>query len=251
MKQEATSYQFLLRPQVPARGNVTAHVTDVLRQAIVTMELKPGEPIDKNAICDRLGVSRFPVSEALARLQAEGLVDILPQRGTSVSLIRIADVIEYMLIRKALESEAVRALVGNHPPEFIDTLKRNLSYQRAAAEIDDRPGFHERDLEFHEILFAAMQFAKIRAVIESARANLDRARWMIITPRRLVYSMNEHQAILDAIIAGDADRAVKAMRAHIDSVMVELLAFAREKPDLFADGERLTGRTDNESFPFG
>jgi len=251
MKTETAPYHFLDRPANAARGNVTAHVTDTLRQAIVTLELKPGEVIDKGAICERLQVSRFPVSEALARLQAEGLVDILPQRGSIVSLVRIADVLEYMLIRKALESEAVRVLVGHHSSELIDDLRRNLSYQKAAAEIDDRPGFHERDLEFHDILFAGMRFAKIKAVIESARANLDRARWMIITPRRLAYTIAEHQAIFEAILAGAPERASAAMRAHIDSVMAELLAFAREKPDLFADGDRLVSGDPREDFPFG
>ena len=86
MDNEETSYHFLTPLATPTRGNVTVFVTDMLRQAIVTLQLKPGEVIDKNALCDRLGVSRFPVSEALARLQAEGLVDILPQRGTTVSL---------------------------------------------------------------------------------------------------------------------------------------------------------------------
>src|SRR6185503_12351375 len=107
-------YKFLVNAAAPQRGSVTTSVTDTLRHAIVTLELKPGETLDKGAICERLGVSRFPVSEALARLQAEGLVDILPQRGSMVSLVRIADVREYMLIRKALESEAVRVLIGNH-----------------------------------------------------------------------------------------------------------------------------------------
>ena len=111
MKMEAGPYHFLTAPATPTRGNVTVYVTDALRQAIVTLDLRPGEVIDKGAICERLGVSRFPVSEALARLQAEGLVDILPQRGSTVSLVRIADVLEYMLIRKALEAEAVRVVI--------------------------------------------------------------------------------------------------------------------------------------------
>ena len=87
----------------------------------------PGAPIDKNAICERLGVSRFPVSEALARLQAEGLVDILPQRGTSVSRIRMSEVAEFMFVRKALESEAVRALVLAGPGPVLVQLRAALS----------------------------------------------------------------------------------------------------------------------------
>jgi DNA-binding GntR family transcriptional regulator len=251
MKMEASPYQFLTAPATPTRGNVTVYVTDALRQAIVTLDLRPGEVIDKGAICERLGVSRFPVSEALARLQAEGLVDILPQRGSTVSLVRIADVLEYMLIRKALEAEAVRVVTGNPSPELVDTLQRNMSYQRAAVEIDDQYGFHERDIEFHDIIFGDMRFSKVKGVIENTRANLDRARRLILTPRRLEVTTAEHQAILDGIISGDAPRASAAMRAHIDSVMAELIAFAADHSELFADGQLLSSDPSYAMFPFG
>jgi DNA-binding GntR family transcriptional regulator len=233
------------------RSTIAGRVFLALRQAIVTLELKPGEVIDKGAICERLGVSRFPVSEALARLQAEGLVDILPQRGSTVSLVRIADVLEYMLIRKALEAEAVRVVTGKHGPELGDTLNRNMSYQRAAAEIEDQQGFHERDLEFHDIIFGDMSFTKVKGVIENTRANLDRARRLILTPRRLEVTIAEHQRILEGILAGDAPRAAAAMRAHIDSVMAELIAFARDNTHLFADGAQLAADPAYASFPFG
>jgi DNA-binding GntR family transcriptional regulator len=251
MNRDASPYPFLVAPAAPTRGNVTVFVTDTLRQAIVQLDLKPGEVIDKGAICDRLGVSRFPVSEALARLQAEGLVDILPQRGSTVSLVRIADVLEYMLIRKALEAEAVRVVTGNHSDELVDTLQRNLSYQRAAVDIDDRNGFHERDLEFHDIIFGDMRFSKVKGVIENTRANLDRARRLILTPRRLSVTLSEHQKIFDGIVAGDAAAASGAMRAHIDSVMAELIAFATDHAELFADGDMLREDPGYATFPFG
>jgi DNA-binding GntR family transcriptional regulator len=251
MRTAESPYEFLSPPASPSRGNVTVYVTDTLRQAIVTLALKPGETIDKGAICERLGVSRFPVSEALARLQTEGLVDILPQRGSTVSLVRIADVLEYMLIRKALEAEAVRVVTGKHSPELIDTLQRNMSYQRAAAEIEDQQGFHERDLEFHDIIFGDMSFTRVKSVIEATRANLDRARRLILTPRRLELTIAEHEKILAGIVAGEAARAAAAMRAHIDSVMAELLAFARDKPQVFADGDLLASDPSYATFPFG
>jgi DNA-binding GntR family transcriptional regulator len=250
MTPQTRPYDFLASPITVPRGNVTASVTEQLRRAIVTLELKPGEMLDKGAICDRLQVSRFPVSEAFARLQGEGLVDIAPQRGTTVSLVRLADVTEYMLIRKALECEALRVLIGNHSADLIDRLAENLAAQHATAAADDREAFHARDLEFHDMLFTSMRFDKIRAVIEAARANLDRARRLIITPRRLNYSDREHQAIFEAIVAGDAARAAAAMRAHIDSVMVELFAFARERPEFFADGGEHPAMGP-DAFPFG
>jgi GntR family transcriptional regulator, rspAB operon transcriptional repressor len=84
-----------------------------------------------------------------------------------------------------------------------------------------------------------MRFKRIRAVIDSARANLDRARLLILDPRRLTATQAEHKAIVDGIASGDADRAVAAMRRHLDKVTGELLAFARTAPELFADADRL------------
>ena len=231
-------YKFLVSASAPQRGSVTASVTEQLRAAIVSLALQPGELLDKGLICERLGVSRFPVSEALARLQAEGLVEIMPQRGSMVSRVKIADVVEYMLIRKALEGEAVRALVARKPPGVLAELEQNLAEQARAARRGDRETFHRSDVEFHDILFSAMHFDRIRAVIESARANLDRARLLILDPRRLSLTHAEHKAIVDAIAAGDAETAAAAMRAHIDKVTGELLVFARQSPELFADGER-------------
>jgi DNA-binding GntR family transcriptional regulator len=249
MNNHTSRYSFLTRPVGLARGNVTAEVTSAIRHAIVTLALPPGTTIDKSLICAELGVSRFPVSEALARLQIEGLVDIAPQRGSTVSLVRIADVREYMLIRKALESEALRVLIGAHDADLIEALHANMAAQREAAERDDAEAFHQIDIDFHDIIFRSMRFTKIKGIIDSARANLDRARRLIITPRRLALTIAEHQAIFDGILAQDQGQATRAIRAHIDAVMVELFAFAREHPALFADGATLG--SDSDSFPFG
>jgi DNA-binding GntR family transcriptional regulator len=235
MVSRSVSYDFLDRPAMLPRGNVTAHVVRELRQAIVTLVLEPGAPIDKNAVCQRLGVSRFPVSEALARLQAEGLVDILPQRGTSVSRIRMSEVAEYMFIRKAIESEAVRTLAEIGAGPVMDDLHKIVDQQRVSAERDDRAAFHAQDCAFHELLFTALNFTRVRTIIDSARANVDRARLLIHSPRRLALTIAEHNAILAGIVAGDADQAAAAMRAHIDAVMDDLAGFVRTHPDLFAD----------------
>ena len=85
----------------------------------------------------------------------------------------------------------------------------------------------------------------------SERANLDRARRLILTPRRLNVTLSEHQKVLDGIIAGDAARASAAMRAHIDSVMAELIAFAADHHELFADGDLLQEDPAYSAFPFG
>ena len=249
MKTEAGPYDFLPPAGTFSRGSVTIDVTNTLRDAIVTLALPPGSMLDKSAICSQLGVSRFPVSEALARLAEEGLVDIAPQRGSTVSLVKIADVREYMLIRKGLECEALRVLIGKHDAEVIEALHANMAAQREAASRDDAETFHQIDVEFHDIIFRSMRLTRVKAIIDKARANLDRARRLIITPRRLNHTIAEHQAIFDGILAGSAPQAIAAIRAHIDAVMIELFAFAQERPELFADGAEFT--TEDNDFPFG
>jgi DNA-binding GntR family transcriptional regulator len=232
-------YDFLPAAPLPGRGNLTAFVTDRLRAAIVSLELKPGEVIDKGAICARLGVSRFPVSEALARLQSDGLVDILPQRGSVVSRLRIGDVLQRMLIRKALESEAVRAVALRGHAQFAHGLDLSLAEQQRAVALADAAAFHAQDIVFHEQLLRPLGFDRVTAAIDSARANLDRARLSILSGPRLADTLAEHRAIVAAVLAGDGAAAARAMRAHLDAAVSELVGFARQRPDLFADGDAL------------
>ena len=94
-------YPFLQPLARGRRGNTTQQVQNLLRDAIVKLTLTPGEFIRKDVICQRLGVSRFPVSEALGRLADEGFVEVLPQRGTRISRIDIAACRQAMFIRRA------------------------------------------------------------------------------------------------------------------------------------------------------
>lgn len=218
-------------------GGATERVVDALRQAIVTLEIPPGAPLDKAALTARFGVSRFPVAEAFTRLKAEGLVDIRPQSGSSASLIRLADVRENMFLRRALEGEAVALLAARSDPALLEEIDRNLRYQKAAVEAGDRPGFHRLDLEFHDLLVSAVGYPRMRATVEHARLALDRVRRLLGTPRRHALTYAEHCAVAEALRNATPDAARAAMAAHIDSVMTELEAFAAERPEVFADRE--------------
>lgn len=218
-------------------AGATDRIVEALREAIVTLELKPGALLDKQQLTSRYGVSRFPVAEALNRLKLEGLVDIRPQSGSSVSLIRLADVRENMFLRRALEAETVAALAAAPGEHLLDELRRNLRYQKAASEADDRLGFHTLDLAFHDIMISASGYRRVRATVESARLALDRVRRLIGSPRRQAITYAEHQAIVDAIAAGNPDAARAAMAAHLDAVMVEIEAFAEDDPTVFVGRE--------------
>ena len=235
MPDRAVPYEFLSPGRTAAKGGATARVHMALRNAIVQLDLKPGEFLDKQAIAARMGVSRFPVGEAMNRLAAEGLVDIVPQSASRVALVKLSDARESMFLRRALEVETVRSIAGATTPALIEALRSNLRYQKAAIDAQDLKGFHGFDLAFHAALQDQLGFERVRSTAETARLGLDRVRRLLNTRRRLDLTLGEHQHIVDALAARDGEAAAAAMHRHLDAVLDELESFATERPELFAD----------------
>jgi DNA-binding GntR family transcriptional regulator len=241
-------YAFLVPFPRGPRGETTAKVERALRAAIVGLDFQPGEFIDKVQVCQRLGVSRFPVSEALGRLAAEGLVEILPQRGTRAARIRLPEIVESMMIRRALEATVAEAAAIRLPPELLTQLQANIVAQEEAVARGDRPGFYHLDLAFHELLVGGLGLSRIRGVIEASRANIDRVRRLLSSPRRHAVTLAEHQALLAAIWARDPEAARRAMEDHLDAVMQELQRFSASHPEVF-EGSEPDSTADPDAIP--
>jgi DNA-binding GntR family transcriptional regulator len=206
-------------------------VERALKGALVDLAIPPGAFIDKAAVCGRLGVSRFPVSEALARLAAEGLVEILPQRGTRAARIRLPEVMEAMMIRRALEAMVAEEAARRFPEAGFAALHADLARQEEAVRRGDRASFHARDLAFHDRLVGELRLPRVAAVIEASRANVDRVRRLLSSPRRHAVTLAEHRALLARIEARDPAGARAAMEAHLDAVMNELERFCAAHPE--------------------
>jgi DNA-binding GntR family transcriptional regulator len=232
---KGAAYAFLPPFDRGPRGETTAKVERVLRAAIVGLEFQPGEFIDKALVCERLGVSRFPVSEALGRLAAEGLVEVLPQRGTRAARIRLPEIVEAMLIRRALEGMVAEIAAERLPDSRLAELEGNMAEQAEAVARGDRPGFYALDLSFHAILVDGLGLSRVAAVIEASRANVDRVRRLLSSPRRHAVTLSEHRAIVAAIRARDPEGARHAMVDHLAGVMEELERFSSAHPEVFAE----------------
>jgi DNA-binding GntR family transcriptional regulator len=206
-------YPFLPALNRDKRGGTVQYVHDVIRDAIVRLEIPPGALIDKSALCERLGVSRFPVSEALGRLAEDGFVEILPQRGTRVTLINIADCREAMFIRRALESDSVRTIALQGDRALLNAIRSNVAAQHAAMKTDDRIAFHALDLALHDLLLDALGFERVKTAVYAARAKLDRMRLFLCTPQRQASTIAEHERILEALRARDPEAAGRALLA--------------------------------------
>lgn len=230
-------YAFLPVLDRHERGGTVQRIQDAIRDAIVRLEMRPGELIDKNALCERLNVSRFPISEALGRLAEEGFVVVMPQRGTLVSPIDLAACRQAMFIRRALECEAIRYISPGISDAMIDSFRKNLAGQRRSMAIDDRIGFHALDLEFHALLLSGLGYERVTGAVDAARATLDRMRLFLCTPTRQSGTYTEHERIFAALSAHEPDQAAAAMGDHLNEVMTELEDFAKAHPDLVTPGK--------------
>lgn len=206
-----------------------------LKEAILTGALEPGRLIDKSTICERLGVSRFPVSAAVSRLAYDRLVNVAPQHGSFVSRISINDVRERLFIRTALEGEIAAEAARRMSRSDKEALAANVKEAKLAVEADDRAVFYAADVAFHHILTARLGMARASEILDGLRVHLERVRRLLMSPPgRIREVLREHEAIVAAVERGDAETARKAMTRHL-SVTGDLLeAVARQKPELFS-----------------
>lgn len=222
------------RSEIPSRLSKADQIYASLKQAIISGELPPATPIDKNELCARFGVSRLPVTTAVNRLAYEGLVLIEPQRGSYVAKIQLDDVIQWMTARRALEVEIAEECARRLSQDAIDQFGRNLRYQQAAVDGADVAGFMEIDVGFHRLLVEGLAAWRLGEILDSLRSHLDRVRRLLLPePGRMEATLAEHRAIAEAIAARRPEAAGRSMRAHLDAVLDRLVAFERGQPDFF------------------
>jgi DNA-binding GntR family transcriptional regulator len=223
-----------LKPLSGFEGTLSNRVYLSLREAILTLEYHPGQILRKQQVCEALDVSRSPVSEAVARLASEGLVVILPQAGTYVARFSMDEIRESAFLREALELAAVEYLAPVITQDQIRQLKRNLRVQEALVEDGDVAGFYELDGEMHLLLLGFTGFRRLAKMADSVWLQVSRARRLILPePGRVVDTLAEHRAIIDALEAGDTEAARTATRHHLRQLLTYLEPLEQSRPDLF------------------
>lgn len=194
-------------------------VYEVLRRRIRELTMAPGAPLRKEEIALELGVSRAPVSDAISRLAEEGLVDVFPQHGSFVALIRATDVRESLFVRTALEVEAMRRLAAVADAATLQILDSNIAAQAEALAAGNLEEFYDLDEALHASIFGAIEKPRALRLLEAARAPLDRVRRLALPQAgRPEQTLAEHRALVEAIRSGDGEYAAAAMRAHLTMV---------------------------------
>ena len=215
-------------------GSIAEQVFRTLRSSIVTMRLTPATALSEQDIAGRLQVSRQPVREAFIKLSDIGLVRVLPQRGTFVVKISAKAVTDARFVREAVECAIARRASQGIGKAAMDELRAILTAQRKAAR--DPEQFFVLDEAFHRSLAHAAECAYAWKVIEEAKAQMDRVRFLSLpdaTPA--AHLITQHQAILDAVASGKAAAAEQAMQDHLREILKSLPRVSQAFPDMFEE----------------
>ncbi|MFZ1468145.1 MAG: GntR family transcriptional regulator [Paracoccaceae bacterium] len=227
-----------LMPLEQFSGSLGQRVYQTLRAAILSVSYRPGEILRKPRICEALGVSRSPVSDAVARLATEGLVDVVPQAGTFVARFSMSEIREGAFLREAIELHAVTRVAASITDEQLQLLRRNLGLQAALLADKDFAGFYLADAAMHQLILSFTGFRRLAQVADTAWLHVNRARQMILpVPGRIAQTLEEHRAIVAALEARDVAAARAATADHLAQLIRHLEPLERDRPDLFSPTE--------------
>ncbi|MEZ4666272.1 MAG: GntR family transcriptional regulator [Thermomicrobiales bacterium] len=208
--------------------SVADSVYDQLWRRVVNREFRPGERLVEDALAQELGTSRTPVREALLRLGQTGLVQVSSRKGFSVPVITPGDVNELYDLRAAIETFAIRRATPLISEEEIAThrgLQQAALHQSQARDPATAEAFFRADLALHFVLHALGGNRRSARILSEALGQLSLLSMRAaIVPERNQLAIAEHQAILDALEARDADAAAAAMEAHVEAVKERSLA---------------------------
>jgi DNA-binding GntR family transcriptional regulator len=211
-----------------------------IQAAILDGDYPPGTHLQQDELCARFGVSRTPVREALRKLQATNLVDLVPNRGATVRIPSRKELVEVYALRAELEGFACQLAARNVGPDALDELDRaQAELERAMAELDDgglraqdEAAFNSRvtmaNVRFHAAIHGLADNARLSRTIEELQAYFPKDYvWRAIrdSPEGHVLSVDEHQQIRAALAARNGRAARRAMATHIEHAGRLLIAY--------------------------
>ena len=229
MKNSALSSQSLL----VASDSAAQHIQQALRRAIVRLELPPGVRLSENEVALRFGVSRQPAREAMIALAKIGLVRVV-SRGTVVVKISTRQMMQVRFTREALDTAIVRRACERFDPMFRASLDSIMAGQRKAAAANDIATFQEHDERFHAALAAGADAEHAWQAVIDVKCHMDRVCHLTLWDQKAVLGLiDQHETILAAIDARNADAADKAMRHHLTEILRSLPKVLADHADLF------------------
>jgi DNA-binding GntR family transcriptional regulator len=196
---------------------------DELRDRLVTLQIKPGEPIDEDRLGSELEMGRTPIREAIKRLALENLVSVFPRRGTFASEINIKDLAQITEVRAVLEARAAALAAERLTDAGGEELSTLIEELRANRGGDDTKALMELDTRIHRFVYRACANPFLEQTLYRY-FNLSLRIWYLVIDRlpHLFQRVHEHEAMLQAIAEGKPELAREIAAAHVDTFEREI-----------------------------
>jgi DNA-binding GntR family transcriptional regulator len=196
-------------------------VAEEIRSMILRGDLAAGERLHEEKLAEQLGVSRNPIREAIRLLEATGLVEVVHRRGTYVCTPDANDTRHVLEVRSVLESYAAASAAKSQPAGLVDELRRLVDEGITASAAGNSVRASELHSEFHKAVERASGNPYLVQVVEPLRQRTEMIFSLLVEARGSM-GWHEHEAIIDAIEAGDVDGARATVSDHIMQVLVNV-----------------------------
>lgn len=206
----------------------------VIRENIVNLELAPGSMLSEQDIANELNLSRTPVHEAMQELSSTKIIEILPQRGSHVSLIDMALVDEAVFVRATIESAVTEMACSQATDSDIQKLEENVTLQEFYYQKNNLDKIMELDNSFHETMYHITNKMQCYYMVRLISIHNDRIRELHLhsfNPERII---NEHKEILKAFKAKDSAAAKAAIDKHLTRHYTQEDEIKKKYPQYFA-----------------
>ncbi|MBQ6566976.1 MAG: GntR family transcriptional regulator [Treponema sp.] len=205
----------------------------VLQENIVSLDLKPGSMLSEQELATQLNISRTPVHEALQELANTKIIEVIPQRGSLVSLIDMALVEESCFIRSAIEGAVTEQACQKASAQDIESLEENVVLQEFYFGKQNLDKFMEFDNRFHQTMYKIAGRMLCYYTVQLMNIHHARFRTLRLHISNTERIITEHRAILDAIKQKDNRKARQEFSNHINGMFVDEKEIRRKYPDYF------------------
>lgn len=199
---------------------------------ILELRYKPGDKLSEARLADELQLGRSPIRAALARLEGEGWIRVLPQSGTFVRELSRQEVMDIAELRLLLEAHAAQRAAQRIGADDLKVLRAEFETLRAKGVEGHFDEFLRVDDRFHTTIHRVAGNQRVAEILGNLR---DQIHWMrvanAILPGRVAESLNEMDCVLSALERHDAEAAADAMRQHIGNIAQSFAAAAARKAD--------------------
>ncbi len=229
-------------------SSLSRKVTDDLRRLIQSNELVSGEKLSEQKLCDQLGVSRTPLREALRILSAEGLVQLIPNKGAYVVEVSIGELCHMFEAMSILEGSCARLAAERLTDADLEELERLHGLLEERYKVDDPHGYVSCNKDYHVYLQEKTDNPVLSKMVSQLRGVLQLHRYrQIYRPGRMEDSMEEHRRLMEAFRARDAERAERLMRTHLLKQYEALVIYYAEQGQLLSSEQAFSSRKRKQS----